>query len=112
MRRQCKACPWRKDVDPRTIPNGYCELKHAGLANTIARPGALNFSGPLRVMACHEAPVGREIPCVGWMHNQYGEGNNIRFRLAVSNGQYSMDIEVVGEQHPTFEDTLARLEEP
>jgi len=31
-RRQCKACPWRKDVVPeRDIPGGYCEVKHANL---------------------------------------------------------------------------------
>lgn len=34
--KQCKKCPWRKDVDPLEIPNGYCENKHAGLVNTIA----------------------------------------------------------------------------
>lgn len=27
-RKQCHKCPWRTDVDPNDIPNGYCELKH------------------------------------------------------------------------------------
>ena len=40
MPKQCRKCPWRKDVDPHDIPNGYCEQKHAGLADTIAEPRA------------------------------------------------------------------------
>ena len=103
-RKQCKKCPWRVDVDPRTIPNGYCEKKHAALERTVVKPGIL--FGALRMMACHETPVGLEKPCVGWLHNQLGEGNNIPLRLAVVSGRVDADIIVVGDQHATLEDTL------
>jgi len=106
MRKQCKKCPWRTDVDPHDIPNGYCETKHAALADTIAKPGALNLGGPLRIMACHESKIGKEIPCVGWLAHQLGPGNNIMLRLAARHDRSLTDFELVGEQHERFEDTL------
>jgi hypothetical protein len=105
MRKQCAKCPWRVDVDPRDIPDGYCETKHAALSGTIAKPGALP-SGPLRIMACHESPTGRERPCVGWLHNQLGPGNNVALRLAVASGHIDAEYRLAGEQHAAFEDTL------
>jgi len=105
-RRQCAHCPWRKDVDPRTIPNGYCETLHAGLQGTIAKPGVLALGGRMRLMACHESPVGKEVVCVGYLHNQLGRGNNIPLRLAVINGELPGNYDLVGEQHERFEDTL------
>lgn len=56
-------------------------------------------------MACHETPPGAEKPCVGWLHHQLGRGNNFGLRLRYMRGDFG-EIEVVGEQHPTFEDTL------
>jgi hypothetical protein len=101
---QCKKCPWRKDVDPHDIPNGYCETKHANLAGTIAEPGALpNLSQPMRVMACHETA---DAHCVGWLMNQAGPGNNIGLRLQLMSCENISKVRLVGEQHPTFEDTL------
>lgn len=35
---QCAKCPWRVDVDPHDIPNGYCEQKHAALACLLSSP--------------------------------------------------------------------------
>src|SRR5688500_15792622 len=104
-RKQCKKCPWRVDVDPHDIPNGYCERKHAELESTIATP-AVYSAGQLRLMACHETAVGREKPCVGWLANQLGPGNNIGLRLAVMRGRIDAYFELVGEQHKTLEDTL------
>lgn len=105
-RKQCAHCPWRVDVDPDTdIPNGYSRDMHCALKNTIARPGEIRFGG-MRVMACHKFPIGREIPCVGWLVNQLGPGNNIALRLAVVTGRIDGNVETVGEQHETFEDTL------
>lgn len=105
--RQCKACPWRVDVVPEEdIPNGYCSKKHAGLKNTIAKPGELE-SGPMHLMACHEAQRGKEYPCVGWLANQLGPGNNIRLRILALSGQFSK-IRTIGPQHETLEDTLPR----
>jgi hypothetical protein len=103
--KQCKACPWRKDVDPHEIPNGYSEDLHCGLENTIAEPGVIQLSGPLRIMACHESSVGKETPCVGWLANQLGPGNNIALRLWARKHLKSR-LELVGEQHECFEDTL------
>jgi hypothetical protein len=105
-RKQCKKCPWRKDVDPNDIPNGYCSTKHANLKNTIAKPGEMRLGPAMHVMACHETPVGKELPCVGWLDNQLGPGNNLALRLRVVMGEIDANIETVGEQHETFEDTL------
>lgn len=103
--KQCKKCPWRVDVDPHDIPNGYCETKHAALDATIAK--GLNLgSSDLRMMACHESPVGSERPCVGWLHNQLGPGNNIALRLWAIQNLRGVKLELVGEQHASFEDTL------
>lgn len=103
--RQCRKCPWRTDVDPNDIPNGYCSTKHRGLADTIAAPGVPS-QGALKLMACHESPIGRERVCVGWLHNQLGVGNNIGMRLAVHSKRVSANYELVGPQHERFEDTL------
>lgn len=104
-RKQCKKCPWRVDVDPNDIPGGYCATKHAALESTIANPGELRF-GAMRMMACHETPAGKELPCVGWLVNQLGPGNNIALRMKVILGSVDGDVQVVGEQHATLADTL------
>lgn len=100
-RQQCAKCPWKVGVDPHEIPNGYCETKHANLRNTIA--DGSNIGGTLRIMACHET---HKAPCVGWLANQLGRGNNIGLRLAVISGRVSANVRTVGEQHERFEDTL------
>jgi len=112
MRKQCSKCPWRVDVDPYDIPDGYCETKHRNLKKTIAEEGLLPSSladrSVLRVMACHESSVGKEKPCVGWLHNQLGPGNNIALRFQALHDKSLFKYELVGEQHETFEDTLPR----
>lgn len=111
-RKQCAKCPWKVSTNPRDIPGDYCEVQHAALRRTIAEEGSLaGLGGSLRIMACHETPEGRELPCVGWLAHQLGEGNNIALRLAVIKGRIDADIETVGEQHRRFEDTLPRSEE-
>lgn len=107
MRKQCKKCPWRRDVDPNDIPNGYCATKHRGLERTIAEPAAL-MPGPMRVMACHETIVGKDLPCVGWLAHQLGPGNNLALRMRAMHDRSLTDFELVGEQHDRFEDTLPR----
>lgn len=103
--RQCSACPWRKDVDPNDIPNGYTEERHRALESTIAREGDLSgvFSGELRIMACHEL---HDAHCIGWMVNQLGPGNNIGLRIHIRNCSNANLIRTIGEQHKTFEETL------
>jgi hypothetical protein len=98
---QCEKCPWRVDVDPHDIPNGYCEQKHAALSETIAVPGAFHGSG--KAMACHET---HNAHCLGWLMNQIGVGNNIGLRIRMMNCENASKIRLKGEQHATFEDTL------
>jgi hypothetical protein len=106
MRKQCAKCPWKIACDPHTIPDGYTEELHENLRDTIAEPAALNLGGTLRLMSCHESTPSEEIPCVGWLVNQLGPGNNIGLRLAAMSGRVDTDVELVGEQHECFEDTL------
>ena len=106
VRKQCAKCPWKVTTDPYDIPNGYCEEQHASLDKTIAVPGSLRYLDGIHIMACHETPIGKELPCVGWMDNQLGEGNNIGLRMAVICGRIDGRIETVGEQHVCLEDTL------
>jgi hypothetical protein len=106
-RLQCAKCPWKKSTNPREIPNGYCETKHAALKNTIARHNGLG-AGRLRIMACHESPIGDEDPCVGWLMNQLGPGNNIPLRLLAMTGGVDTNVDTVGPQHETFEATLPK----
>lgn len=105
---QCKACPWKVSTVPgRDIPNGYCRAKHAALQSTIAKPGDVRgiFGGSLHMMACHESPVGAEKPCVGWLSNQLGPGNNLALRILASDGRFA-HMKLDGDQHETLEDTL------
>lgn len=57
-------------------------------------------------MACHESERGAESPCVGWLVNQLGPGNNIGLRLLLRNCPNVSELTTIGEQHQTFEDTL------
>ncbi len=103
--RQCKACPWKVSTVPGSdIPNGYCEKRHADLENTIAPPGQYP-AGPLVAMACHETEAPHEMMCAGWIHHQFGPGNNIALRMLALDGRFK-DVRVDGPQHDRFEDTL------
>lgn len=104
---QCKKCPWRKDVDPHDIPNGYSEERHRALGSTIAAPGDLSQlnDAELHVMACHETS---QAHCIGWLAHQAGPGNNIALRLRLRTCENAHRIQTVGDQHETFEDTLPR----
>jgi hypothetical protein len=104
-RLQCAKCPWKTTTNPREIPDGYDEAKHRELGCTIANPGELTDE-PLRMMACHESPVGAELPCVGWLVHQLGPGNNLALRLRVMLGRIDAHVQTVGPQHACLEDTL------
>jgi hypothetical protein len=99
--KQCAKCPWRKDVDPHDIPNGYSEEKHRALRSTISS-GIESLSCD-RVMACHES---HDIHCIGWIVNQVGPGNNIGLRIKMASCENRSKIQLRGEQHETFEETL------
>lgn len=101
---QCAKCPWRVDVDPHDIPNGYCETKHRNLSSTIATPGELPTAGAaLNAMACHETD---DAHCVGWLMNQAGPGNNIGLRMRLRTCENIGKVRLIGEQHASFEGTL------
>lgn len=104
---QCAKCPWRTDVNPRDIPNGYSETKHQELKSTIVEPGDLSFlkENTLRIMACHEM---HEAHCIGWLMNQLGPGNNIALRLHIRECENANQIKLIGEQHDSFQDTLPK----
>lgn len=99
--RQCAKCPWRKDVDPHDIPNGYCVEKHKNLDKTInSGLGSLRNN---HAMACHET---HDAHCVGWLVNQLGPGNNLGLRIRMLSCENADKIKLAGEQHKRFEDTL------
>jgi len=110
--KQCAKCPWKVSTDPRDIPHGYSEDLHRSLAGTIA-DGTGNLAAalgkePLRIMACHEHPVGKEVHCLGWLMNQLGDGNNIALRLAMLDCENLDRVDLDGPQHDCFEDTLPK----
>ena len=104
---QCAKCPWRKDVNPHDIPNGYCEVKHQGLVSTIAKGDAMEqmMRRENHIMACHET---HDAHCIGWLMHQLGPGNNIMLRMSVRNCTNIGKVRLRGEQHDTFEDTLPK----
>ena len=90
-------------TDPYDIPNGYEVEKHQALRDTIAEPGALDFSKAISVMACHET---HKAHCIGWMAHQLGIGENLVLRLETMTCTNIEKMQIVGEQHPNFESTL------
>ena len=100
--KQCAKCPWKIDVNPYDIPGGYSLELHKNLKNTISK----SLLGPVKAMACHLSEVGEESFCIGWLVNQLGPGNNISLRIKMLTCENSKDIEVFGDQHLTFEDTI------
>jgi Family of unknown function (DUF6283) len=106
--RQCKLCPWRQDVNPHAIPNGYSVERHQALRETIATPGdvsALLAGMPMPVMTCHETEAAH---CLGWLMHQLGPGNNLALRLEVMTCTNLKQVRLCGPQHATFEETLPR----
>lgn len=100
---QCAKCPWRKDVNPLDIPNGYCEVKHAALISTIANDHVRSIFEPTHAMACHES---HDAHCIGWLMNQIGSGNNVGLRMRMATCANANRIQLVGEQYEEFADTL------
>ncbi len=106
VKKQCEHCPWKKSTVPdRDIPGGYSRTKHCALKKTIAKPGEVR-PGDRAGMACHKSSVGAEKPCVGWVVNQLGVGNNIGLRLQAMRDERFQNCRTDGPQHQRFEDTL------
>lgn len=102
---QCAKCPWRKAVDPYTIPNGYDLEKHRALQRTIAPldDPCATLGGTLHIMACHETDAAH---CIGWLWQQVGPGNNVALRLLMRSCTNGHKLRLRGEQHATFDATL------
>lgn len=105
--KQCAKCPWKTSTNPFEIPDGYCETKHKNLENTIAKEGEYNFE-EMRAMACHHSTGEDKMYCVGWLHNQLGDGNNIVLRIRMLDCENIDKLQIVGEQHKNFIDTLPK----
>lgn len=104
---QCDKCPWRVDVDPLDIPDGYSVERHEALVNTIARDDdPLGTLHDMHAMACHKTG---DAHCVGWLMNQLGVGNNIGLRFRMRDCENLQHVKLIGEQHACFEDTLPTL---
>ncbi len=107
IQKQCTHCPWKVTTVPdQDIPGGYCQTKHKRLKETVAEQALFRPGDNIKVMACHEAPVGKEKMCAGWAMNQLGAGNNLGLRLRAMSDPTFPHFELDGEQHPRFEDTL------
>ena len=103
--RQCRSCPWKVGADLSLIPNYQRDL-HTKLTRTIAKEARLPLPNePLRMMACHYSTDRKNKPCVGWLHNQIGVGNNMIVRMALMTGQLPVP-RVQGDQYETFAETL------
>lgn len=105
MKRQCKKCPWKVGTDPYQIPDGYSRELHCRLRSTVPTDPMAGVYGDLHIMACHETPVGKEQPCVGWLDNQF-RNNNMGVRLAVFMGRIDAQYKLDGPQHSNFEATI------
>ena len=102
--KQCEKCPWKVSTEPHEIPDGYSEDRHRALACTIAEPGSMRSS--MHAMSCHEHPPSDEAHCIGWLMHQVGPGNNIGLRIRMMSCDNAKHIQLDGEQHENFEDTL------
>ena len=105
--KQCAKCPWKVSTNPHDIPDGYCEIKHANLKDTIAEEGVLNLT-VLKAMACHHSTGNDNMYCVGWLNQQLGVGNNIGLRIRMIKCENINELKVYGKKHQRFEDTLPK----
>ena len=103
--KQCTTCPWIKKNNTSSIPN-YNREKHCNLECTISRSVGDNIVGDITFMACHKSDEGNEITCIGWLYNQLGVGNNIGLRLMARGCENLSEMEVVGEQVNSFDETF------
>lgn len=110
MRRQCRKCPWRLDVDPADIPDGFNYEVHRRLGDNVRQTSSQITSRkmPLHVMACHETKEASpgEKPCVGWLVNQLGPGGNLMLRIRAMRNDGFADVETVGPQRASYDEIL------
>jgi hypothetical protein len=101
--KQCSGCPWRKSIDPASIPYGFNHETHKKLVDHRPAEGVFHVT-ELHAMACHHSNDMDNMYCIGWLENQLGEGNNIPLRIRMRNCTNLNEIETYGEQRERFED--------
>lgn len=102
--KQCQGCPWRADTSVKDIPN-YDPKQHQSLSGTIADSQAAAFRQELQIMACHASTNKQPLECIGWLEHQL-INNNIALRLRMRHCENFNELETVGLQVETFEDTF------
>lgn len=103
-RRQCRRCPWKTSTG-RNIPNGFAHDARELVQRMVARSASLIDSHEI-AQQCHETLDDDPLPCVGWLVNQLGPGNNLPLRLRVMLGQVDANVVTVGPQHRRIEDIV------
>jgi Family of unknown function (DUF6283) len=98
---QCSNCPWRRDSDLANI-KGYERDLHVSLESTISEGDLKQTS----VMACHESIDPFPDPCIGWLSNQLGEGNNLWLRIRMLKCENIDELQTYGSQCRNFQETL------
>ncbi|PTT02347.1 hypothetical protein DBR11_04995 [Pedobacter sp. HMWF019] len=107
LTKQCAKCPWKVSTNPYEIPGEYSKELHEKLGDIIPDPDPLKYTPvkELRVMGCH---LSHKDYCIGYLHNQLNSGHNLALRLRFFKCENAKDIQIVGPQHKTFEDTLPK----
>lgn len=88
------------------IPHGYSKAQHEKLKETISEGSFKGEQEPLKIMACHESFNEHPDMGIGWAHHQLNRGNNFALRIRFFSCENSNQMQVTGEQHERFEDTL------
>lgn len=89
---QCASCPWKTSVDPDRLPGRYGHVDRDAVARASNGPG----------MGCHVERPGPVLPCVGWLMQQLGPGNNVALRFSVIAGRVDANAQTVGPQRATL----------
>ena len=109
-RRQCRHCPWKKNVDLEDIP-AYSQEKHEEMLQSLRHRGGLETVVDLHIMACHETDEGKELTCVGWAAYELGPGNNLGLRMQAATGKLDTSFVLDGPQVESLISTLYREED-
>lgn len=100
-RKQCASCPWKRSVDPDSLPAGYGRVDRDAVTRASAS-GAASLRDRAPGMGCHVPRPGPVLPCVGWLAQQLGPGGDLGLRMAVVTGHVDANVETVGPQRATL----------
>lgn len=106
--KQCDSCPWKKGIMPEDITQGFDLEYYQGVREQFQASGLESIHKQHKQMACHMHPDSNPTPCVGWLINQAGIGNNLFIRLQLMQVENSCDLQVDGEQHNSILDFFSK----